>query len=90
MSGLEALRLSGYAAAGFMLGLASFASLKTNATLYLSGGLWRPVALHLARLAALGAVLTLFATQGAGALLAGAAGLLVARHLVVRRVRTAL
>jgi hypothetical protein len=89
MTAIEMPGLAVYAAGGFILGLASFTALRANAGLYLAGGLWRPIGLHLARLAVLAGALILVARQGAGPLLAAAAGLLVARHLVVHRARAA-
>lgn len=71
--------------AGLLAGVAFFALLRWNAALYLRhGGVARAVALQAARLAAIAAVLTLAARHGALPLLLGAAGLLVARALVMR------
>jgi F1F0 ATPase subunit 2 len=84
MTNLETGRLAAYAVAGLALGAASFASLRLNTDLYVGGGLWRPIALHLLRLAVVTAVLVFAALKGAGPLLAVAAGLVIARPLVVR------
>ena len=77
-------RLAAFATAGFALGGASFASLRLTTSLYVEGGLWRPIALHLARLAIVAGALVLTALQGAGPLLAVAGGLTLARPIAVR------
>lgn len=71
--------------AGIALGVVHFATLRRVARLYAEGGAGVPLALQLARLLILGAVLFGLAKIGAPALLAGAIGLLLARHVVVRR-----
>jgi len=76
-------RLLIFALAGFALGGASYATLKLNTVLYLSGDRWRSAVLHFFRLALLVAILVWAARQGAGPLLAMAAGLVVARPVVV-------
>jgi len=84
MTGGEGERLAAFAMAGLVLGAASFASLRLNASLYVAGGLWRPILLHLARLAVIAGALVWTAFQGAGPLLAAAAGLTLARPIAVR------
>ncbi len=75
---------------GFALGLLHFASLRRVTGLYLDGGPpWRALALQLGRLALLAAGLVGLALLGALPLLAGTLGLLLARQLVLRRVRKA-
>jgi hypothetical protein len=82
---LEAFQLAAFAIAGLLLGGASFAALRLNTALYLSGGVWRSLALHLARIALVALGLVVVARQGgAGPLLAGAAGLVMARWVAVR------
>jgi hypothetical protein len=77
-------RLAAFGLAGLILGGASMASLKLNTDLYVRGGLWRPIGLHVARLAVIAGVLVWSAFQGAGPLFAVAGGLVLARPLVVR------
>jgi hypothetical protein len=77
-------RLAVFGLAGLALGGASLASLRLNTTLYLAGGLWRPIGLHLARLAIVVGALVWTACQGAGPLLAVAAGLVLARPIALR------
>ncbi|WP_201455749.1 N-ATPase subunit AtpR [Tropicimonas marinistellae] len=77
---------------GFGLGVAAgyvhFASLKRVTRLFLVGAhLWRAVGLQLARLAALAALMVALALLGVSALLAGMIGVIVAREIVLRRVR---
>lgn len=84
MTAGEVARLAAFALAGFVLGAASFASLRLNASLYVGSGLWRPILLHLARLAVVAGALVWTAFQGAGPLLAAAAGLTLARPIAVR------
>lgn len=70
---------------GLLAGGVFFALLRWNTALYLrEGGFARAVGLQVLRLAAVAFVLTLAARHGALPLLLGAAGLLVARTLVVR------
>jgi hypothetical protein len=85
VSANEIARIAGFALAGLVLGAASFATLRLNAALYLGAAPWRSAALHVLRLAGLGALLVWTARQGAGPLLALAAGLTAARLLVVPR-----
>mgnify|MGYP003136637674 CR=1 FL=1 len=70
---------------GALLGLAHFGSLWWNVRLYTGGSAGRALAVQLLRLAILVAVFVGLAKLGAAALLAGALGLLVTRHLVMRR-----
>lgn len=77
-------RLAAFGLAGLVLGGASLASLRLNTWLYVEGGVWRPIGLHLARLTVLAGALVWAAHQGAGPLLAGAAGLVLARPIAVR------
>jgi F1F0 ATPase subunit 2 len=84
MTFVEAAHLAVFTVSGFAVGAASFASLKLNTDLYLGGRLWRPIAFHLLRLAIVAAALAFAAFQGAGPLLAAAAGLVIARPVTVR------
>jgi F1F0 ATPase subunit 2 len=79
-----AYQVAAFALAGLALGAASFAALRLNTALYVAGDVWRSLALHFARLALVVAGLVLAAREGAGPLLAGAAGLVVARWIAVR------
>ncbi len=75
-------------ALGLALGLVHFLSLRTVTALYLDGGsTLRALALQLIRLALLGGGLVALALLGALPLLTGAAGVLVARQIVLRRSR---
>ena len=77
-------------AAGIFLGLLYFGSLWWNAHLLAQQGRMRvAIALMTARFGALGGALTLAAWQGARPLLAMAAGIMVARFVVMYRVRGA-
>ena len=67
---------------GYAAGLLHFRSLKAVARRLASGDL-TAIALQLGRLALLGAVLFVLALYGAQALLAGAAGVLLARRRVL-------
>ncbi len=71
---------------GFGVGIFHFRSLEGVARRIVAGD-QTAVALQLGRLAVLGAVLALLAMIGAPTLIAGAAGVLVARALVLSRVR---
>ncbi|MBB3892965.1 hypothetical protein GGQ61_003703 [Phenylobacterium haematophilum] len=84
MTGDEIGRLAIFGVAGLALGGASLASLRFNTRLYMSGDLWRPIGLHIVRLAVLAAVLIWAAHAGAGPLIAIAAGLVLARPLTLR------
>ncbi len=57
--------LIAFGLAGLLLGGASLAALRLNASLYLGGGLWWPIGLHLARLAIVAGALVWMAQQGA-------------------------
>lgn len=80
-------------AAGFALGLAvglfHFATLRRVASLYLSGGPGRALALQLARLVLLAAALAALVQFGATPLLAGTLGLLAGRFIILRQGREA-
>lgn len=89
MNGAEVTRLAAFGLAGLLLGAASLAALRLNVADYLVGRAWRPIATHLARLAILAAILVWTARQGAGPLLALAAGLVLARPIAVRLTRRA-
>lgn len=70
---------------GLLAGVVFFALLRWNTTLYLRhGGFARAVAVQAARLCAITVVLVVAARHGALPLLLGAAGLLIARSVVVR------
>lgn len=76
---------------GLALGLIHFASLRRVTTLYLSGGSpARAIALQLGRLALLGLGFAGLAWLGALPLLAGAVGVLIAREVILRRVKRGL
>jgi hypothetical protein len=89
MTSGEITRLAGFGLAGLALGGMSLAALRLNVSHYLRGAVWGPIGAHLARLAALAAVLTWTAHQGAGPLLALAGGLVLARPIAVRLIGTA-
>lgn len=72
------------AGSGFVAGWLHFASLARIADMIVAGRL-TPILFQLARLAGLGLFLWLCAMGGAAVLLAGAAGVLVARSVVLRR-----
>lgn len=73
-------------ALGFAAGLVHFATLRRVTALYLGGsGAGRALALQIVRLAGLAAVLVLLAWLGAGPLLGGALGVLVARGVILHR-----
>ena len=71
-------------AVGILLGVVHFGSLWWNARLYTGRGAVLALVLQLVRLGLLVVVLAVLAKLGAGPLLAAAAGLLVARLLLVR------
>lgn len=73
-----------FSLAGLVLGGASFAALRVNTALYVAGAMWPSLTLHAARLGIVAAGLVVAARQGASPLLAGAAGLVVARWIAVR------
>lgn len=70
---------------GALLGVVHFGSLWWNTRLYTTGGAVAALAIQLGRFAVLALVLAGLALLGALPLLAGAAGLMIARQLVVRR-----
>lgn len=76
--------LIAFGLAGFLIGGASLAALRLNASLYLGGGLWWPIGLHLARLAIVAGALVWMVQQGPAPLISGAAGLVLARPIAVR------
>lgn len=83
-----------HAALSFGLGLGfgyvHFMSLKQVTRLLLdTGPVWWVIAIQLARLAALAALMVMLAILDSGALIAGALGVLLAREMVLRRVRKA-
>ncbi len=85
-----ALSLVLHLAAGFGLGLLYFQGIWWNARLFASGDrVTTAIALGLGRFLLLGGVLTLAALEGALPLLAMGLGVLIARPLVMRRVREA-
>ncbi|MFG1201431.1 ATP synthase subunit I [Xanthobacter aminoxidans] len=71
--------------AGALVGLAHFATLRSNTALYLGKNLTLGLGLHLLRFAVLGVVLFGLAHLGAAALLSGALGLLIMRRAVLSR-----
>lgn len=85
-----ALILILHLAVGFGLGLLYFRGVWWNARLFASGGrMTTAVALGLGRFILLGGLLALAALEGALPLLAMTLGVLIARPLVMRRVREA-
>jgi F1F0 ATPase subunit 2 len=79
---------------GLAAGVAYFALLRRNTMLYVtthrvSSSLAQAIALQLLRLAAIAALLGFAARQGALPLLLAALGIMVARHLVLRRMQVA-
>lgn len=74
-------------AVGVMVGLLFFGALWLNVGFLLHGDAVKAVALHLARFAALIAILYLAARIGPMALLTTALGFLVGRSIVLRRMR---
>ncbi len=85
-----ALSLVLHLAAGLGLGLLYFRGVWWNARLFASGGrVTTAIALGLGRFILLGGLLALAALEGALPLLAMALGVLIARPMVMRRVREA-
>lgn len=84
MTMLYALNLALYGLAGLALGAASLTALRFNTALYLSGRLWGSLGLHTARLVIVAGLLVWAARQGAGPLVAIAAGLVLARPIAIR------
>lgn len=78
-------------ATGFGVGLLYFRGLWLNARMFVSGDrVAAAIALGLARFGLLGGLLTLASLEGALPLLATALGVLIARPLVMRRVKEAM
>ncbi|QIB36387.1 hypothetical protein G3A50_20020 [Ancylobacter pratisalsi] len=86
MTAQNVLHIAVGLAVGAVVGFIHFATLKRNTDLYLGGGFALAFGLQLLRFAILGAVFYALARLGAGALLAGAIGLLVTRRVFLRRV----
>lgn len=85
-----ALSLVFHLAAGFGFGLLYFQGVWWSARMFATGGqIAMTVALTLARFALLGGLLTMASLEGAPPLLAMALGVLIARPMVMRRVREA-
>ncbi|MFM0136290.1 N-ATPase subunit AtpR [Caballeronia grimmiae] len=74
---------------GVLAGLVHFTMLRWNVRLMTTGSSGKAIALQFARLGALGTIFLVLARTGPWALLSGTAGLLVARHAVLRRIRSA-
>lgn len=73
---------------GIVFGYVHFVSLERVTQLFLGGGsLWRALGLQLARLAILAAAMVFLAILSVAALLAGMVGVVLAREIVLRRVR---
>ena len=70
---------------GLLVGVLHFGSLSWNARLFTTGAAGKAIALQMGRIAVAVAVLTLLARLGFAALLCGALGFLVARHLLMWR-----
>ena len=84
------LSLAAYLAAGVALGFNNFQSLRWNACRFTGGGrTTTAIALTVGRFALLGGLLTLASLEGALPLLMVALGVLIARPVVMRRVRGA-
>ena len=75
-------------AVGSLLGLAHFGMLWWNVGFFASGGLPKAFALQLLRFGVLAAVLYGVAQFGALALLCAALGILIARSIILRRMRS--
>jgi F1F0 ATPase subunit 2 len=73
--------------AGLVAGAGFFLVLRRNTDLFAGGRIGLAIAMQVARFAVLVPVLVLAARQGAGPLLAAALGVLIARRVVVGRVR---
>lgn len=88
MSGWESLAADGVIGfgAGLIAGLLHFIGLKPTANLFAAGHAQRALALQLARIAFVGLVLYALTRFGALALVAGFAGIVVARSLVLKRI----
>jgi F1F0 ATPase subunit 2 len=75
--------------AGFAAGLVHFATLRRNVVLLAFGSTRKALAMQFARLGLLLVVLFVLAKLGPWSLLCGALGVLVARSVVLHRVRAA-
>lgn len=84
MNLLHAFNLALYGLAGLALGAASLTALRFNTSLYLAGRLWGSLGLHIARLAIVAGLLIWTARQGAGPLVAIAAGLVLTRPIATK------
>lgn len=73
--------------AGVLAGMVHFEGLRWNVRLLTAGTPGRAIGLQLARLGALAAVFVVLARLGPWPLLCGAAGLLLARHRVLQRIK---
>jgi F1F0 ATPase subunit 2 len=80
---------AGFLLAGLLAGWLHFHLLHWNTQLFVNGGMARAFAVQVLRLVALAAVLVGAAWQGALPLLLAAIGVMIARHLVMRRARAA-
>jgi hypothetical protein len=79
---------AGFVAAGFVLGLGYFASLRRGLRLAVTRGAWLPYwLLAIARIVAAALFFSFAVRRGVPALLAMFAGFLIARHLAVRAAR---
>jgi F1F0 ATPase subunit 2 len=72
-----------------LAGLVHFTMLRWNVRLLTTGSSGKAIALQLARLGALAAIFFVLARTGPWALLCSAGGLLLARHAVIRQIRSA-
>lgn len=83
---IEMIHAAAGLAVGILLGFAYFTSLHRNVRLFAEGRLAAAGLLQALRFLLLGSILAVMARFGAFALLACAGGLLIGRHLVLRRV----
>jgi F1F0 ATPase subunit 2 len=74
---------------GLLAGSIHFATLHWNVRLLIAGTAARALALQLLRLAGVAVWFALLAKLGPWALLCGVAGLLIARYVVIRRIKAA-
>ncbi|MCA1529062.1 ATP synthase subunit I [Bradyrhizobium yuanmingense] len=89
-TGIQVLAMSGDLAAGIVLGLMYFGSLRWSVSRFAGGGgAARTIALMVFRFIVLGVVLTLASLAGALHLLAVTLGVFVGRSLILRRTRGA-
>jgi F1F0 ATPase subunit 2 len=72
---------------GFAAGALHFATLRWNVRLLISGAPAKAIALQMLRLAGVAVLFGVLAKLGPGPLLCGAAGLLLARGFILRRVQ---